>query len=146
MDIRAVLSAHRNHLILQFSLSHFRFSLDCNTLLVWGFSQPIRLRHIKKVFYLSVCRNLFCFVISGDPSARTSVEHAYLGKHVRALILLTFIDNVKKRRYLKIRIQNRIDFAKTWSSTCEMSRTFSQLFCFPLLFISWMFYNKKEKS
>ena len=30
-----------------------------------------------------------------------SVEHAYLGENVTALVLLTFIDNVKKRRNLK---------------------------------------------
>ena len=43
------------------------------------------------------------FLISRDPSACTSVEHVYnvLGKDVRALVLLTFVDNVKGRRYLK---------------------------------------------
>ena len=30
MDVRAVLSAHHNHLILQFSLSYFRLSLEYN--------------------------------------------------------------------------------------------------------------------
>ena len=34
MDVRAVLTAHHNRLILQFSVSHFRLSLDCNTLCV----------------------------------------------------------------------------------------------------------------
>ena len=43
------------------------------------------------------------FLISRDPSACTSVEHVYnvLGKDVRALVMLTFINNVKGRRYLK---------------------------------------------
>ena len=68
MDVRAILSAHHNHLILQFSLSYFRLSLEYNILyvlsiilflyfignsnyliancvpkLVWDFSQAIRL-------------------------------------------------------------------------------------------------------
>ena len=33
-DNRHLLLAHHNQLILQFSLSHFRFSLDCSTLCV----------------------------------------------------------------------------------------------------------------
>ena len=77
MDVRAVLSAQHNHLILQFSLSYFRLSLEyiiyyaqfkyfftfifyrysnnltinCVSKLVWGCSPAIRLRHINKVFY-----------------------------------------------------------------------------------------------
>ena len=80
MDVRVVLSAHQNHLILQFSLSYFRLSLEYNILcvvyyyffllynlcfignsnyfiindvpkLVWGCSQAVELRHINKVFY-----------------------------------------------------------------------------------------------
>ena len=41
------------------------------------------------------------FVKSRDPSACLSVEHA-CWENMRALVLLTFIVNVKKRRYLKI--------------------------------------------
>ena len=49
--------------------------------------------------------DLVAFLISRDPSACTSVEHVYnvLGKDVIALALLTFVDNVKGRRYLKQR-------------------------------------------
>ena len=49
-------------------------------------------------------RNLFCFRrfchIAWRPSV--TVTHAYLGKNVRALVLFTFIDHVKKRRNLKV--------------------------------------------
>ena len=69
MDVRAFLSAHHNHLILQFFLSYVRLSLEyiffllyfignsnyliinCVPKLVWGCSQAIRLRYINKVFY-----------------------------------------------------------------------------------------------
>ena len=40
------------------------------------------------------------FVLSPVPSV--GVKHANLGENVRALVLLTFMDNVKKRRNLKI--------------------------------------------
>ena len=66
MDVRAILSAYHNHLILQFSLNYFRLSLEyyahfkyilplyfignsnylitnCVPKLVWGCSQAIRL-------------------------------------------------------------------------------------------------------
>ena len=54
--------------------------------------------------------------MSRDPRARISVEHGYLGKKVRALILLTLIDNVKKRRYLKIRTKT---FDEIWQNSCQ---------------------------
>ena len=41
MDVRAVLSAHHNHLILQFSLSYFRLSLK-------GLCHPTRMREPMK--------------------------------------------------------------------------------------------------
>ena len=42
------------------------------------------------------------FVISCSLSERTSVEHVFLRNHVRVFVLMTFIGNVNKRRYLKI--------------------------------------------
>ena len=42
------------------------------------------------------------FVISRSLSERTSVEHVFLRNHVRVLVLMNFIGNVNKRRYLKI--------------------------------------------
>ena len=53
-------------------------------------------------FFVEISSVFVGFVISRDPSACTSVDHAYLGENVRAFFLLTFIDNVKKRRYLNI--------------------------------------------
>ena len=41
VDVRAVLTAHHNHLILQFSLNHFRLSLDFNTLCVVIDNRPL---------------------------------------------------------------------------------------------------------
>ena len=35
-------------------------------------------------------------------SERTSVEHVFLRNDVRVLVLMNFIGNVNKRRYLKI--------------------------------------------
>ena len=42
------------------------------------------------------------FVISRSLSERKSVEHVFLRNHVRVLVLMNFIGNVNKRRYLKI--------------------------------------------
>ena len=42
------------------------------------------------------------FVISRSLSERTSVEHVFLRNHVRVIVLMNFIGNVNKRRYLKI--------------------------------------------
>ena len=38
----------------------------------------------------------------GDLRFHLSVDHAYLGSNVRALVLLTFIGYVSKQQYLKI--------------------------------------------
>ena len=42
------------------------------------------------------------FVISRSLSERTSVEHVFLRNKVTVLVLMTFIGDVNKRRYLKI--------------------------------------------
>ena len=42
------------------------------------------------------------FVISRSSSERTGVKHVFLRNNVTVLVLMTFIGNVNKRRYLKI--------------------------------------------
>ena len=42
------------------------------------------------------------FVIPRSLSERTSVEHVFLRNKVTVLVLMTFIGDVNKRRYLKI--------------------------------------------
>ena len=42
------------------------------------------------------------FLISRSLSERTSVKHVFLRNNVTVLVLMTFIGNVNKRRYLKI--------------------------------------------
>ena len=52
-----------------------------------------------------------------EPSAGTSVEHAYLGKNVRVIVLLTFkLDSVKKQRHLKI---YSLEFDEVWQKSCQ---------------------------
>ena len=63
-------------------------------------SEPMTLPEIHHVSFLVEHAQTFFAGESRVPCV--SVKHAYLGKNVRALVLLTFIDNVKKRRNLKI--------------------------------------------